>query len=566
MGLRDALPTSLSDALDLRTQRTLGLAALTGALTGAGVAGFEWITYSQVFERLLERGIVVQAVALVVGLALAALALWFVGGRASPSTADEYISNFHDRSRPLALKPVVGRMLAGAATLGSGGSLGFEGPSLYLGAAVGTGIQHRWQRWFTRTDRKVLMVAGAAAGVAAIFKAPATGAIFALEVPYRDDTARHMLLPALIGAATGYLAFVALLGTEPLFVVDGSPPFDLKELGGAAVLGLVCGLGARAYAALITHAKALANRGHPVVRIGAAGAALAGLLVASTLIFGEGLSSGSGYRTLQWVTEPGHSVALVLALLAFRVAATSVTLAGGGVGGLFVPLVIAGALIGDAGALVIGDSTNLFPLIGIAAFLGAGYRTPLAGVVFVAEATGRPGFIVPGLIASVAAQLVMGDVSVSPYQRAGRRGHLEQRLTLPVSAAIRGDVLTVPPDASLQELYDHHLLLVRETSVPVVEGAHYRGMVSSDDLREHLPSTWADIAVAEVLHAEWPVAGPAWTLEDAMRAMDTADVEVLPVLDDAGSFVGVVSSADIVRLDAILETTEERSDNGPPPP
>ena len=153
------------------------------------------------------------------------------------------------------------------------------------------------------------------------------------------------------------------------------------------------------------------------MRIGAAGAALAGLLLTSNLVFGEGLSSGSGYRTLEWVTEPGHSITLVLALLAFRVAATSATLAGGGVGGLFVPLVIAGALIGDAGAIAIGDTTNLFPLIGIAAFLGAGYRTPLAGVVFVAEATGRPGFIVPGLIASVAAQLVMGDVSVSPYQR-----------------------------------------------------------------------------------------------------------------------------------------------------
>lgn len=556
MGLKAALPTSVSDALDLRAQRTLLLAALTGAVTGVGVAGFEWVTQAQIFERVLHHGIAVQAAALVVGLALAAAALWIVGGRATPSTADEYIENFHDRSRPLSMRPVVGRLLAGAATLGSGGSLGFEGPSLYLGASVGTAIQHRWRRWFTRSDSKVLMVAGAAAGVAAIFKAPATGAIFALEVPYRDDTARHMLLPALLGAATGYLAFVALIGTEPLFVVDGSPPFNLEELGGAAILGLVCGFGARAYAALITRAKSLALRGHPAVRIGAAGAVLVGLLVTSNLVFGDGLSSGSGYRTLEWVTEPGHSIGLVLALLAFRVAATSATLAGGGVGGLFIPLVIAGALIGDAAAIAIGDTTNLFPLIGIAAFLGAGYRTPLAGVVFVAEATGRPGFIVPGLIASVAAQLVMGDISVSPYQRAGRRGHLEQRFAMPISSAIRGDVLTVPPDATLREFYEQHLLLVRETSVPVLDGTRYLGMISSDDLRGHPPESWADVEVGRVLHADWPTARPEWTLEDAVRAMDAADVEVLPVLDDTGSFVGVVSNADIVRLDAILGTTD----------
>ena len=556
MGLRGTLPTRLSDALDLHTQRTLVLAALTGALTGLGVAAFEWLTRSAIFERLLDLPIGAQAAALVVGLAAAALALWFVGGRASPSTADEYIANFHDRNHPLPLRPVLGRLLAGMATLGSGGALGFEGPSLYLGAAVGTGIQRRWRRWFGRAEAKVLMVAGAAAGVAAIFKAPVTGAIFALEVPYRDDTARHMLLPALLGAATGYLTFVTLVGTEPIFVVDGSPPFDLKELGGAAVLGLVCGLGARAYASLITRAKALARQGHPAVRIGVAGVTLAALLLTSNLVFGEGLSAGSGYRVLEWVTEPGHSVALVLALLAFRVAATSVTLAGGGVGGLFIPLVIAGALIGDAGALAIGDTTNLFPLIGVAAFLGAGYRTPLAGVVFVAEATGRPGFIVPGLIASVAAQLVMGDVSVSPYQRAGRRGHLEQRFAMPLRAAIRGDVLTVPSDATLRELYDQHLPMVRETSVAVVDGPHYRGMVGDEDLRSHPPETWPDVEVADVVHTDWPTARPGWTLEDALRAMDAAGVEVLPVVDDTGSFIGVVSEADIVRLDAILGTSD----------
>ena len=75
----------------------------------------------------------------------------------------------------------------------------------------------------------MLLVAGAAAGVAAIFKAPATGAVFALEVPYQDDFARHMLLPALVGAATGYLTFVAFHGTDPLFPIERTPPFDYRR-------------------------------------------------------------------------------------------------------------------------------------------------------------------------------------------------------------------------------------------------------------------------------------------------------------------------------------------------
>ena len=96
--------------------------------------------------------------------------------------------------------------------------------------------------------------------------------------------------------------------------------------------------------------------------------------------------------------------------------ATSAAVAGGGVGGLFVPLVVAGALLGRAFGIVVGGSQSLFLVVGIAAFLGAGYRVPLAAVMFVAETTGRPGFVVPGLIAAVVAELTMGRVSVTAYQ------------------------------------------------------------------------------------------------------------------------------------------------------
>lgn len=539
------------------SQSTLLLAAAAGAVTGVGVAAFEWLSRTAIFERLLEAPLWVQALALPVGLAVAAAVLR-VGARVvTPATSDAYIENFHQPDRPLPLRPVGRRIAAGIATLGAGGSMGYEGPSLYLGAAVGSFLRQRWPRLGRRADDKVLMVAGAAAGVAAIFKAPATGAIFALEVPYRDDTARHMLLPALLAAATGYLTFVAIVGTEPLFVVEGSPPFDLRELGGAAALGLLCGIGARLFAWCIQRAKEVTGFAHPAARVAVSGALLAALVVASDAVFGDTLSSGSGYRTLRWVTEPDHGIALVLGLLAFRVAATTFTVAGGGVGGLFIPLVVAGALVGEAAAIAIDDTTNLFPLIGVAAFLGAGYRTPLAGVMFVAETTGRPGFVVPGLIASVVAQLVMGDVSVSAYQTAGRAGHLERRFPLPISSAIRSDVATIPPDATLREFYEHHLLLLRETSVAVLDGNEYLGMVSNDDLQAVEPSEWPRTSVRSVMHDDWPVAGPGWNLERALRTMERADRDTLPVLDERGGFVGVVTTADIVQLDQILSQRDE---------
>lgn len=99
-------------------------------------------------------------------------------------------------------------------------------------------------------------------------------------------------------------------------------------------------------------------------------------------------------------------------MLTLRCLATSARVAGDGVGGLFIPLVAAGALIGG---VVNRADLGLFIVIGVSAFLGAGYRVPLAAVMFVAETPGRPAFVVSGLIAAVAAELVVGHASVTAY-------------------------------------------------------------------------------------------------------------------------------------------------------
>jgi len=117
------------------------------------------------------------------------------------------------------------------------------------------------------------------------------------------------------------------------------------------------------------------------------------------------------YRLLVLLVSRGPQTPSALAA-----AATVLTVAGGGAGGLFIPLVVEGALIGRTlGGLfrTSASGSNFFPLIGVSAFLGAGYRVPLAAVVFAAEGSGRPGFIVPGLIAAMVSQLFMGSASAS---------------------------------------------------------------------------------------------------------------------------------------------------------
>jgi CIC family chloride channel protein len=302
--------------------------------------------------------------------------------------------------------------------------MGLEGGSLYYGSWVGAFLQRRFPRFTAGSTRQVLMVAGAAAGVAAIFKAPATGALFALEVPYKEDFARRMLLPALVSSAVGYLAFVFVQGTTPLFAAHGSPPpLSFADLAGALALGIAAGLGARGFAKLLVMGKWLAEHTGPWLRIVSAGFVLAGLFGITWALTDRPIAIGVGYQTIDWALAPDRALWLLVAVLVVRCVATATTVAASGVGGLFVPLVVAGALLGRAAVEVVGDAnTTLFVVIGVAAFLGAGYRVPLAAVMFVAEATGKPGFIVPGLLAAVAATLVMGRASVTTYQRSSQPG------------------------------------------------------------------------------------------------------------------------------------------------
>jgi CIC family chloride channel protein len=255
--------------------------------------------------------------------------------------------------------------------------------------------------------------------VAAIFKAPATGAIFALEVPYRDELARRMLLPALVASATGYLTFVALTDTSAIFRVVEVPLFSLRDLFGALLIGATCAVGARGFAKMMRIAKGFALR-PIVIRIALAGSGLVSLFVVTRALTGENLSIGTGYAVItDWITQPDLSLWLIVAVFVIRCLAAALTAAGGGVGGVFIPLVVGGALVGrGVGEVVHPERSTLYVLLGVAAFLGAGYRVPLAAIMFVAETTGRPNFVVPALFAAVSAELVMGDQSITVYQRA----------------------------------------------------------------------------------------------------------------------------------------------------
>ena len=280
--------------------------------------------------------------------------------------------------------------------------------------------------------------------MAAVFKTPATGVIFAIEAPYRDDVTPQALLPSLIASAASYVTFVFLVGSTPVVPflgeggigADGASVLDVEigDLLGALILGIAAGLGGRGFAWLVRRAKHATHTISWPRRAVAAAAAMAGLALLADAAFDEVLSLGPGIRAMEWVVQQ-DALELIALLFGIRVAATLATVLGDGVGGLFIPLATLGVIVGQfVGVALDHPADGLYPTLGLAAFLGAGYRAPIAAVMFVAESTGAAAFVVPALVAAAVSQVVGGPSSVVEFQRSKRLGHLEQRFTLPLSA------------------------------------------------------------------------------------------------------------------------------------
>ncbi|MXW75615.1 MAG: chloride channel protein [Acidimicrobiaceae bacterium] len=548
--------------------RLLGASVAIGVIVAVVVALFETLTESVLLHWLFDQSLIVLVTAPVVGILAANGVLRWVGRGTSGATSDEYIRTFHERHPRLPIIHLPGKLLAGVATIGMGGAVGMEGPSIYAGSSIGLWVHEKTGSFLRRDKARLLLTAGAAAGVAAVFKAPATGVIFAMEAPYREDVTPQALLPSLLASAASYVTFVSLVGTEPVvpFLAGGGGALgesggsvfgvDLIDLAGALALGIAAGLGGRGFAWLVRRSKAGAKRYSLPKRLLLGGIGLAVLAWVAEVVFESPLTLGPGTEAMAWVVGD-RGLGLIALLFGLRMAATITTVFAGGVGGLFIPLAALGVVLGEFVGQAIGkDETTLYPILGLAAFLGAGYRAPIAAVMFVAESTGGVGsFVVPALVAAAVSQVVAGPSSVADYQRSVRLGHLERRFTLPLTSILSTDVMTVPPDATVSEFVYFHVLGRRERVVPVVEGGHFLGLARLDDISELDRGEWEETAIGDRMATDLPVGQPSWTLRDAVAAMEEAQIDILAVTDASGAFIGVVTEDDILKLDEILDET-----------
>ena len=302
-----------------------------------------------------------------------------------------------------------------AFTIGLGGSTGLEGPAKWLGAALGVQF-HRGLSALARRFRGLrrlkgqplpTVTAGAAAAVAVVFRAPLSGALFAAE--HDGELRSEEFFPAVVAAAAGYAVFVALVGARPLLPFEGPYTVTLRELLAALPLGLACGLGASLFLSARDGMKA-ALAGLPLWARGLAGGLGLALLAAPGHFFFHDLpiTQRGGLELVVALLRGPTAPAEALLFMALKILATALTLAAGGVGGMWLCTIAMGAALGSAlGAWLLPASPGLMAMLGAAAFAGASHRTLLVPVVFLAETTGQAGLVVPAILACALAVLVV---------------------------------------------------------------------------------------------------------------------------------------------------------------
>ncbi len=524
-------------SFDPRASLRLALYALIGILIGLVVAALEFLTIDGALDAVVEAPIWLQALAPGAGLVIATLLL----RKRSPSTSDEYVRTFHSGG-DLAWRDFLPKLGAAVATLGLGGAAGLEGPSIYGGATIGQRLGARLTWLVGPRGHRILTSAGAAAGVAAVFRAPATGVLFALETPFQRDVARRALIPALIAASAAYLTFVSIFGVDSFLPVASSSPVRLRdEVIGSVVLGVCAGGAARALAWLWYEAKKLGNRLSPVPRLALGSAVGAATLLGARGLTGTSFTLGPGAHAVADVAlDPSHGLWIIAGAFVLRAFATAGTLGAGGVGGKFIPLVVQGLLLGRLVEAIFHSPTpGLFPVIGLAAVLGAGYRTPLAAVMFVAETTGRAEFVIPALLATAVSQSLMGDKSVSTYQVTEREGILERRLRLPVQDVLV-NVPVLDPDTLITHIIDAYGSSPPAQALPVGK-ERYLGLLVLRDLAASLFELGPDATVRDAMQ-EFPAVRVDVPAVEAARLMSELDSGVIPVIDADDRAVGVVTA------------------------
>jgi CIC family chloride channel protein len=545
-------------ARDLR--KWLVIAPIIGVTTGLVITAIAVIIlqsfWAPVFRYYLSHQWAI-APGLLLGFIVTGLIMQFFTPDPDEHSTEEIIRSYHEHQGDVNMRPFLAKLLAAIATVGCGGSAALEGPSIYGGGAIGSWVWARLRsaRSFRldARDRRIMLICGAAAGMSAVFRAPLTGIVFAIEMPYKDDLAHEALLPSLIASVVSFMTLSSFLGSAPLFDFATGTSYTRVDLAWCALLGVIIGLIAMAFVVTFRRARAFCADA-PVqhwIKL-----AVGGLLTAVCgLIFlhyyhGALVPLGPNYEAVGLILGSSHSSGELILFGVLKLAGTIFTLGVGGVSAMFVPLFLSGGAFGLAFAqsVVHSASPALYAAVGMACFISAGYKTPLAAVVFVAEATGGHAFIIPGLIGAAVAYAVSGDASASGDQRLHEEIKVRDLQNLPVGEIMQQQVISVPASLTLSEFAAMLTPHVHHEIFPVFEGHKLLGTCSLWAMSQVSAQKWSTTKVTEIVDHRVHSISPDTDVMEALRLLVGEHSQpILLVVQEEGRTVGIVTKTDILK-------------------
>lgn len=561
-------------ATDTTLFRTVALAAVIAALATVAAAVllglirfftnlffFQTLSFADHSPAGNTLGLWVIAVPVIGGLIVGLMARFGsdkIRGHGIPEAIEAILFGKSRMSpRVAVLKP-----LSSGIVIGSGGPFGAEGPIIMTGGAIGSLLAQCFR--LTAAERKTLLVAGATAGMTAVFGTPVAALLLAVELLLFEWRPRSMLPVAVACAVAGFLR-VLVLEPGPLFPL-ATAPATLPALGSCVIAGLLCGALSRSLSTALYKTEDLFGR-LPIHWMW--WPALGGLAIGIGGYF-EPRALGVGYDVIGDLLHNHLAIRIALALLVVKALIWVIALGSGTSGGVLAPLLMMGAGLGVLlGPVLPGGDPGLWPLVCMAATLAGVLGAPLTAIVFAFGLTHDINAILPTLLAvSVAYGFVVLTMPRSIMtEKIARRGfHIYREYAVDplerhaVDEVMTRTVQTIDAHASVAGILAERFGPTQaHRAFPVVRDGALVGMLDRDALLTgHARGA---TAIADLFGANAPVmALPGETCRIVATRLAVHGLERLPVVADAQSrrLVGIVSRSDLVKPSVAFFDEEQR--------
>lgn len=556
------------------------LSAIIGFTAGLGAVVIKNLTHF--IQRLLEGSLIINYhhafyfIFPLIGLSLTLLIIKVVFkkkiGHGIPST----LYAISRRKGIMRSFQMYASIITAPLTVGFGGSVGLEGPTVATGASLGSNISRFFK--MNQSSRTLLIGCAAAGAMSSIFKAPIAAIIFAIEVFSLDLTLISMV-PLLIASVSAILTSYFFFGSDIILPVQLQDNFTISEVPFYIILGVLAA-GCSMY---FTHiyfkiGDAFKKIDSLFYRLLIGGLGLGILIYLIPPLYGEGYNVINNLLAEDYLQALGTNffndyldniwivVILLTGLVIFKIFATSLTFGAGGIGGIFAPVLFMGSAMGHCFALVVNNlgilrnpiSVSSFTMVGMAGLMAGVLHAPLTAIFLIAELTGGYELFVPLMITAAISYMITNQFqphsvyTMELAQRGDLLTHNKDQAVLTllnIQQIIEKNFITLNIDMNLGDVIHEGVIKSSRNLFPVIdENRNFLGIILLDDIRPIMfdQKMYDDVKVSDIMQR-----APA-TIDlrkdrpkDTMRKFQETNAWNLPVVED-GKYVGFISKSKLL--------------------